>query len=162
MATEIKAPNDFRKGISTYNHVIFLGGLIDQGNSPDWQNVIVKALDPYKYVLVLNPRRESWDSSWEQSIANEPFRTQVEWELKGQEQADIKIYVFAPDEESAKNAKAPITLLELGAFKGDEVYVVCPEGYYRKGNVDIFCSWYNIPLFATLDELIESLHDRLK
>jgi hypothetical protein len=32
-------------------------------------------------ILVLNPRREDWDSSWIQSIDNPQFREQVEWEI---------------------------------------------------------------------------------
>jgi hypothetical protein len=37
---------------------------------------------------------------------------------------------------------APITLLELGLFAQSDkkIVVCCPDGYWRKGNVDILCS----------------------
>ena len=56
-------------------------------------------------------------------------------------------YYFSPE------TKAPISLLELGAFKDKECIVCCPEGFYRKGNVDIFCARYGIPLVHDLETL---------
>lgn len=161
MAIEVKAPADYRKQANWARSVVFLGGVIDQGLAPHWQKDIVAALEPYEDVLILNPRRDAWDSTWEQSVQNGLFREQVLWELDAQDVASINIYVFAPDEASALNSKAPITLMELGLFKNTDAYVVCPPGYYRKGNVDIVAERYNIPVFETLDELIVALHKRL-
>jgi hypothetical protein len=33
-----------------------------------------------------------------------------------------------------------------------KLYVVCPDGFYRRGNVEMVCSTYDIPLFNTLEE----------
>ena len=150
MAIEIKAPGKYPLGPRP---VIFLGGVIDNGSATDWQADIVKKLDCLNVVL-LNPRRSDWDPNWKQEISNPMFKAQVEWELRGQEQADLNIYVFAPDDTTSTVSKAPITLLELGLYAPtNHVMVCCPTGYYRKGNVDIVCERYVIPVFETLDEL---------
>lgn len=57
-------------------------------------------------------------------------------------------FYFAPQ------SQAPVTLLELGlAARGRKAVVCCPPGYWRKGNVDVVCEHYNIPMVATLDDL---------
>lgn len=70
----------------------------------DWQSEVERGLAAVD-CLVLNPRRDDWDSSWEQSIQNAQFRAQVEWELEGLERATVVAMYVAPD------SKAPITLL---------------------------------------------------
>ena len=63
---------------------------------------------------------------------------------------------FAPE------TKAPITLLELGLFaRTGKAVVCCPEGFWRKGNVDVVCRMYDIPQVVTLDELIGAARRRL-
>lgn len=72
---------------------IFLAGSIEMDKAIDWQNHCENQMgDDYN---VFNPRRESWDSSWRQSIDNPHFKEQVEWELYALEQADIIILFFA-------------------------------------------------------------------
>jgi hypothetical protein len=65
-------------------------------------------------ITILNPRRDDWDATWIQELANPQFRAQVEWELEAQERADLIIMYFAPE------TQAPITLLELGLFARSE------------------------------------------
>ena len=62
----------------------------------------------------------------------------------------------------AKDSKSPITLLELGLHKDDNIIVCCPEGFYRKGNVDIVCKKYNIKTCKTLNELVIQIINELK
>jgi len=69
----------------------------------------------------------------------------VEWELSAQEAADLMY--FAPD------TRAPITLLELGLFAKKRLFVCCPDGYWRKGNVDVVCRRYGIRQVGSLSEL---------
>ena len=99
-----------------------------------------RALDDLP-IVILNPRRDEWNASWTQSIANPQFREQVEWELNAQEQATIIGSYFAPA------TKAPITLLELGLFaRSGKLIVCCPDGYWRKGNVEVVCAKFGVPL----------------
>ena len=130
--------------------VIFLAGSIDMGSAIDWQAEIVARMHGQD-VTILNPRRDDWDSSWEQTIEHQQFREQVEWELRGLERADKILMYFAP------GTKAPITLLELGLFARshpEKLIVCCPDGFWRKGNIDIVCNMYGIKQVACLDDLI--------
>lgn len=125
------------------------------GEAEDWQT---KLTDDLKDIdcLILNPRRDDWDSSWKQTKDNPQFRQQVTWELRAQEQASILVYYFA------EQSKAPITFLELGLF-GHKPYtlVFCPKGFYRKGNVDITCERYGIPVCETYVKLLSQLKFRI-
>lgn len=134
---------------------VFLAGSIEMGLAGRWQEVLERALADLD-VLILNPRRDEWDSSWAQSIDNPVFREQVEWELAAQEQASVIAMYFAPD------TRAPITLLELGlAARSGKLIVCCPEGYWRKGNVDVVCARYGIPTVRDLEALAWEVRSRL-
>lgn len=138
----IKAPHDTNQKDRT-KRSIFLAGSIEMGTAVDWQDAITKI-----YQLrfnIFNPRRDSWDSSWEQSFNNPEFYQQVNWELSALDKADYIIMYFDPE------SKSPISLLELGLYASSgKLHVICPEGFYRKGNVDIVCNKYNIPIYKDL------------
>lgn len=127
---------------------IFLAGTIDDGNSADWQFEFKEATKNLDCIL-FNPRRDDWDQSWDQCITNSTFREQVTWELDHLDKADLIIIYFAPGSQS------PISLLELGLYASSKkLRVVCPSGFWRKGNVDIVCERYNIPRYETIEEFI--------
>jgi hypothetical protein len=143
---ELKPPQPLPPTFDSFT--VFLAGSIEMGAAEDWQAVIARALADLDLVI-LNPRRDAWDASWPQDADFGPFREQVEWELDAQERAELIVFYFAPD------TRAPITLLELGLAAGRKRAVVCcPDGYWRKGNVDIVCRRHAIPMAADLDELI--------
>jgi hypothetical protein len=128
---------------------VFLAGSIEMDDAPRWQDQLIAALADTELV-VLNPRREAWNVEWEQRIGCEPFRTQVEWELEGLERADVVCFYFAPA------TKSPISLLELGLLaRSGRAIVCCPEGFWRRGNVEIVCARYGIALVEDLDALAE-------
>jgi hypothetical protein len=130
---------------------IFLAGSIEMGLAEDWQSKIEKELDG-RDVTIYNPRRDSWDSSWVQSIHNEQFREQVEWELDHLDKSDVIVMYF--DE----NTKSPISLLELGLYASSgKMIVYCPEGFWRKGNVDIVAQRYDIRQVNSFNELLVAL-----
>jgi len=169
---EIKAPTEWKSlydcflDMGEFPISIFLGGSIEMGTAENWQkrltNHIYSYLKNYAkdnelsyIVFIVNPRRDDWDSSWEQSINNPYFREQVEWELMSQELTDINIYYFVP------GTKSPITLLELGLFRDKNVLVYCPDGFWRKGNVDIVASRYNIKLFEEERKFFDAVIDEI-
>jgi hypothetical protein len=153
MATVLKAPEPYEQDDRM---AIFLGGAIDMGAAENWQDRLTKDLSDYQELVILNPRRDDWDSSWEQDpTPGTQFYEQVEWELECQEQADVNIYYFTAD------SKAPITLLELGLFNDDNVVVCCPKEFYRYGNVKMVCERYGINMVETYDELLKLLRDAL-
>ena len=127
---------------------IFLAGSIDMGKADDWQSKIIDAVKEFP-LQIFNPRRDDWDSTWEQSIDNPNFKEQVMWELDNLENADMIIMVLT------KDSIAPISLLEFGLFaRSKKLYIFCPDGFWRKGNIDVVCEKYNIPQVEEFDELI--------
>lgn len=153
MAIVLKAPEPYEQDDRMS---IFLGGSIDMGAAENWQDRLTKDLSDYNEIVILNPRRDDWDSSWKQDpTEGTQFYEQVEWELECQEQADVNIYYFTAD------SKAPITLLELGLFNDDNVVVCCPKEFYRYGNVKMVCDRYNIIMVETYDDLLKLMRDAL-
>lgn len=153
MARIIKPPHpiDLQPGEPS----LFLAGSIAMGKAVDWQAMVSEALLDLPLCL-LNPRRDAWQADWVQDINNPPFREQVEWELAAQEQADLIAMYFDPQ------TQAPITLLELGLFaRSGKVIVCCPDGFWRKGNVDIVCTRYGVEMQPSLPVLITACRRRL-
>jgi hypothetical protein len=135
---------------------VFLAGSIEMGLAEPWQARVESALADLE-VVILNPRRDDWDNSWRQSIHDPRFREQVEWELAAQERATLIAMYFAPA------TKAPVTLLELGlAARGGKLLVCCPDGFWRKGNVEVVCARYGIALFDDLTGLVAEVRRRLE
>ena len=137
------------------NKSVFLAGTIDNGQSIDWQSSVEKSLSDLA-ILILNPRRNEWDSTWKQSINNPMFKEQVEWELNGLEKVD-QIFIYF-----AAHSKSPITLLELGLYASkNNVTIVCPQGFWRRGNIEVVANRYNIPLYETLEEGLATLRKKM-
>jgi hypothetical protein len=147
---EIKSPNK----IIIPSYSLFLGGTIDMGNSQDWQKELKEFFENNSPQLqdwvILNPRRDNWDSSWSQHINNPQFKEQVIWELDAMDVADLRVFVFLPD------SKSPITMLELGLYKDKPCVVYCPFEFYRSGNIHIICEKYNIPLYTDWEQFKKS------
>jgi hypothetical protein len=136
--------------------VVFLAGSIEMGAAKEWQQQAIDLFDSMipeeqrSDYLILNPRRPDWDSSWKQDYEDPQFYQQVKWELKGLKDADYVLVYFDPA------TKSPISLLELGAFYNKAV-VVCPEGFWRKGNIDIFCEEFNVKQVPDLKSAVEQI-----
>jgi hypothetical protein len=76
----------------------------------------------------------------------------VNWELDMLDAADIVVMYLAP------GSKSPISLLEFGlCARSAKLKVCCPQGFWRRGNVEVVCMRNRIPLFETLDDLIADL-----
>lgn len=138
---------------------VFLAGSIEMGTAEDWQSIVEKDFSEYSddVLAMLNPRRDDFDDSQDQSPDNEYFSEQVLWELNGMETSHYIFMYFHPD------TKAPITLMELGLHVDTgKLIVVCPDGYWRKGNVQIVCEAYDVPVYDTLEDGIQELHNVLE
>jgi len=136
---------------------VFLAGSIEMGAAEDWQTVVPKHFEDKTNLVFYNPRRDDWDSSWKQTEFNPQFNYQVNWELDKLSKSDYIFMYFSPE------TKSPISLLELGMFAGKKNMIVCcPDRFWRKGNVDIVCSRFNLPLYTTLSEAIGRLKTVLR
>ena len=145
-----------------YEERFFLAGSIEMGKAVDWQREFLFLMEkkyggingPNVETCFYNPRRMDWDSTWTQSIENPQFYQQVSWEMDNLERATHILFNFIPGTYS------PISLLELGLFahsagKDKNVLVICPEGFWRKGNVDIVCNRYNIPQETSIEGAVD-------
>lgn len=148
--------------LSYYDTQIFLGGSIEMGKAIDWQSKVSESLKDLD-VVVANPRRDDWDSTWVQDpTEGTQFHNQVKWELDQQMISGIIIYNFVA------GTMSPITLLELGLFcgmTGTMILVCCPKDYWRYGNVVMTLDWIDRPdqiLYEDLDVLIEELPLKIK
>ena len=136
--------------------VVFLAGSIEMGAAKEWQQLAIDFFDemvPEEQkgdFILLNPRRPDWDSGWAQEYEGPQFYQQVKWELKGLQEADHVIVYFDPA------TKSPVSLLELGAFNNKAI-VICPQGFWRKGNVDIFCEEFNVKQVPDLRSAVEHI-----
>ena len=130
---------------------VFLAGSIDNGAAEPWQSQLIAAFKNDS-VTLLNPRREPWPALVDQHVGNVVFREQVEWELQALERADL-VAMYLP-----ADSKAPISLLELGLWaRSGKLIVGCAEGFWRRGNVEMVCARYHVPLVPNLDQLIQAV-----
>jgi len=167
----IEAPTSLKCFVGSTSIKVFVAGSIEMGKARDWQTELIEKLNKQPNlkkidIVLFNPRRSDWDSSWKEDINNPQFREQVEWELEAQKMANIIPMHFEAE------SKAPITLMEFGLnilFRcamiqvdgwnffprfPSRLIVHCPKGFWKKGNVDIVCVRYNIEQVKTLDDLI--------
>lgn len=50
---------------------------------------------------------------------------------------------------------SPISMMEFGLYaQSKKLVVYCPNGFWRKGNIDVMCEYYKIPQVESFDELI--------
>jgi len=127
---------------------IFLAGSIDNGSADDWQLNVSESLSDLD-IYTLNPRRNEWNQAWTQTIDNPKFKEQVIWELNGLENADVVLFNFLG------NSQAPISLLELGLCASRRDVVVCCEPeYWRKGNIEVVCEQFGLPLVDNIEKAI--------
>lgn len=151
---EYKAPR--RKITRDVKKSVFLAGAIDMGRAIHWQAEVVEKLKAANLNIdVFNPRRDDWDESWKQTIHNAQFKEQVEWELEHLTKSVV--FFFFP-----KDSQSPISLLELGLVVGGNkrVVVCCENGFYRRGNIEVLCNLYGIPLYEDLNLAIGALVQR--
>jgi len=153
----IKPPNPicFEKDDDSIK--IFLAGSIEMGKATDWQLNTANYLKDNtetKFTLY-NPRRDKWDESWTQNYESSNFYQQSSWEMNALDRSDFIMMYFEPPTLS------PISLLELGLYANSgKIVVCCPEGFWRRGNVQMVCEKYHIPLFESLEKTQEYIKNK--
>lgn len=139
---------------------IFLAGSIEMNKASDWQSRAIEVIKHefktnyyFTNAMIFNPRRPDWNSEWGQSMQDAHFYQQVDWELTNLERATHIILFFE------KGTQSPISLLELGLYAKAQkpLVVVCEDGFHRKGNVEMVCNRYRIPMQETLESGIKYL-----
>ena len=135
---------------------VFLAGTTSKVDTRDWRETLSDSLFDVP-VTIYNPYRADWDSSWREDINFAPYREQVEWELDKQDLADIVVVYFHPATQAA------VSLLEFGisARVPSKALVVCPEGYWKRGNVQIVCRKFGVEMLDSVDGLKDAIIRRL-
>lgn len=132
---------------------IFLAGSIDMGSAENWQSRMEQDLLDFDNLIIYNPRRDDWDSTWVQDpTPGTQFHEQVTWELDHIDSADLVVVYFADD------SKSPITLLELGLILANwekDVAIYCSPKFYRYGNVKMVADRYRAPIFDNYKDLLD-------
>ena len=91
------------------------------------------------------------------SINDTYFLGQVEWELNALEIANYIFFHFEP------NTISPITLLEFGLYARDTKTIVhCPDGFWRKGNIDIVSNRYGVRVVKSIEEGVNIIKTEIK
>lgn len=133
---------------------IFLAGSIDQDTAVDWQQAVISLLADFN-VTVLNPRRKAWDASWTEDDPR--FIEQVRWEQAALKRATWIMMHFEP------GTLSPITLLEFGQYgNSGKLFVSCPKGFWRRGNVKVLCADAGIQLHDSVQSLTAKLISQLE
>ena len=142
----IKRPHD-KHSLSTGNS-IFLAGTTDEDISRNWQSTVERELFDLD-VTILNPKRDTWFTSKDQTVNNVDFKSQVEWELEGLERADLVLLCLMGGSQS------PISLIEFGlTAKEEKLIIYCEKDFWKYGNIEVVCNRYEIPMAKSIDELI--------
>lgn len=136
------------------NKSVFLAGTTTPFDGVDWRERLCSSLRTAP-ITIYNPC--NWDIAWEQGAESESFRNQVKWEMNKQELCDIIVIFFHPA------SQAPISLLELGMATRfpEKAIVACPDGYWKRGNVQVVCDRFGIEMVDSAEELGEAILKRL-
>ena len=135
---------------------VFLAGTTTSVDKIDWREKLSASLSEHP-ITIFNPNRPDWDSTWREDITFAPYREQVLWELDKQARADLVVVYFHPA------TAAPISLLEFGlsARIPGKVVAIAPEGYSKRGNVQIVCQKFGIEFLDNIDKLHEIIINKL-
>lgn len=161
---EVKAPNNYLSEWSKNTSIpmVFLAGSIEMGSAEKWQDRVAKMLQDEK-VILMNPRRDDWDASWKQTVDDPQFAEQVRWEQQSLWHSDIVFFYFDP------NTKSPVTLLEFGqvlerslTIRKPQIIICCPQGFWRRGNLEVLCKDNGLELYSELEPAVECLRSYIE
>ncbi|KAG9242628.1 hypothetical protein BJ878DRAFT_159774 [Calycina marina] len=159
LATVVNAPKPYTPQAGEKS--IFLAGTVDyaavDSGLPTWRETITTSLS-HLPITVYNPHRRVWD--FKEDINDPRFVEQTTWEMDMMDRATVVI-LFIHDREE----KAPVSLLELGlgARKGKGNMVVrCPEGFWRRGNVQVVCQRFGIPMVESVEQVTKIVEKMLQ
>ncbi|KAI1196958.1 hypothetical protein F5X97DRAFT_195604 [Nemania serpens] len=134
---------------------VFLAGTTSPTDDGDWREHLSSLLADQP-LTIYDPARPDWDSTWREDMSFAPFGEQVAWELDMQEAADIVVVYFHPA------TKAPVSLLELGlCARTGKAIVVCPEGYWKRGNVQVVCARFGIEMLGDVGAVKDAILRRM-
>jgi len=139
---------------------VFLASSINQGKTEPWADKLAKHFDDTN-TCFFNPLRDNWDADMEQTINNPQFSEQVNWELDHLLKSDITVFFIDKEGESPISIGEVYLMSLLNASGKCKVIVCCEKGFWRRGNIEIMCYRFKMPLVETIEELIDKLSEEL-
>ena len=144
---------------------VFLAGSIT--GADNWQQKVADEIATWPIEgVIFNPRRKEWaESDPSNVIDKDRFSEQVNWELDRLIEAKFALFNFVP------GTLAPITLTEFGVrynnlryagvLAGERNIVVCPKGFWRRGNVEIMCDRHGISMYDEMEFALLELKQKM-
>ncbi len=150
----IKAPKDIETSQGRMS--IFLAGSIEGGIAKDWQSLFRGEFTNYNdNIVIIDPRRDDYDTSIKMSKDDKNFIEQINWDQNMLERSDIIAMYLDP------KTRSPISLIEFGQYvNSGKLIVCCPEGFWRKGNIEVMCERNNVPVFDNFSDFIQAVKDK--
>ncbi|KAI5460448.1 hypothetical protein BGZ63DRAFT_387257 [Mariannaea sp. PMI_226] len=134
---------------------IFLAGTISAPGEPDWREDVSKAL-AYQPLVIFNPKRDDWDSTWKESLSDSRWAEQIQWELDMQDQATIVAVFFDATTD------APTSLSEMGlAARAGKLIACALDGYSKRGYVEAVCRQYKATFVTTEEDFKMAVRSKM-
>lgn len=147
-------PNESLENLNPDTFKIFLAG----GMVKPWRKEVADRLSELEFaddITVIDPTIDNWEKDiGEETIENEQYVKQTNWEHEGLEKANIHVFHF--DDTSV----SPITLFELGMFVDRDSIVYLEDDYEKKSYVEYIALSFGVPIVKTLNELMSLISIR--
>lgn len=147
----IKPENDLKE-IDPNSLKVFLAG----GMKKPWRKEVIEKVSQLNLdITVLDPTVKDWEKDiGEETVKNEKYLKQTDWEHDGLQQADIHVFHF--DDTSV----SPITLFELGMFVDRDSIVYLEDGYEKDAYVEYIAYRFGVPVLKSAEEVAKLLSIR--
>lgn len=143
----------FINAMGRESRIFLLAGASEADGGSRWQEMVATCISKMGHIALCTPPRETGTSV--ASFENPQFFQSRSWELDALDLAEF--VVFHLDSLS----RSPEGLLELGyaaARFPQKVCVICPEGFWCKGLVDLFCYREDLMKYKSVDEMLDAIN----
>lgn len=146
----------FINAMGRESRIFLLAGASEMDSSSRWQETVASFISKAGHIALCSRLQDSKLST--SSFENAHFFQVRSWELDALELAEF--VVFHLDASS----KSPEGILELGyaaAKFPKKVCVICPEGFWCKGLVDILCYREDLMKYKSVEEMLDALNQMI-
>lgn len=140
---------------SRHAPVISLTGPISSKRERCWQLPVAEDLRARGF-QVRTPLEKRWLSEWLEHTGEPVFQRNVASNFQDLDESDEILMHFTED------SLAPTSLLQFGRYvHSGKLTVSCERGFWRRGNLEIMCGLYGVPLFESQRDGVEHLLGRV-
>ncbi len=146
----------FINAMGRESRIFLLAGASETDGGSRWQELVAARISKMGHIALCTPPRENGTGM--APFENPHFFQSRSWELDALDLAEF--VVFHLDSLS----RSPEGLLELGyaaAKYPQKVCVICPEGFWCKGLVDLFCYREDLMKYKSVDEMLDAINQMM-